>query len=390
MQKFDFLLKTELFFGENRVDEIGGIINKYSFKKICVLIGMSSVKRSGLLDKVLSILNQHNFEYIVLEGIRPNPDISFVYDNLGKIKSFEPDLLLAIGGGSVIDTAKLISHAYYYGGDAFDFNLHKATPTKVLPLGVILTISAAGSEMSTSCVMQDDKTKTKAGFNSELNRPLFAICDPLLTTSVSKIQTAYGIVDILMHTLERYFNPSDKYDLSDGFSEGLIRTVLNAGLVAYNNPNDISSRKALMLASSFSHNGVTSIGKSYTMYVHQLEHVLSGVYKDVAHAAGLAVLWPKWARFYLEYDVDKFDLLAKNVFHSFKDDKLQNGLYAIECLENYFKQLNMPKTYKDLGINDVDINYLADKFSNNGTRVVAHNKKPLDRNVAYEIFKACI
>lgn len=390
MQKFDFLLKTELFFGENRVDEIGDIINKYSFKKICVLIGMSSVKRSGLLDKVLNILNQHNFEYIVLEGIRPNPDISFVYDNLGKIKSFEPDLLLAIGGGSVIDTAKLISHAYYYDGEAFDFNLHKSTPTKVLPLGVILTISAAGSEMSTSCVMQDDKTKTKAGFNSELNRPLFAICDPLLTTSVSKIQTAYGIVDILMHTLERYFNPSDKYDLSDGFSEGLIRTVLNAGLVAYNNPNDISSRKALMLASSFSHNGLTSIGKSYTMYVHQLEHVLSGVYKDVAHAAGLAVLWPKWARFYLEYDVDKFDLLAKNVFHSFKDDKLQNGLYAIECLENYFKQLNMPKTYKDLGINDVDINYLADKFSNNGTRVVAHNKKPLDRNVAYEIFKACI
>ena len=134
-----------------------------------------------------------------------------------KIKSFEPDLLLAIGGGSVIDTAKLISHAYYYGGDAFDFNLHKATPTKVLPLGVILTISAAGSEMSTSCVMQDDKTKTKAGFNSELNSPLFAICDPLLTTSVSKIQTAYGIVDILMHTQERYFTNGGNMEMTDKF-----------------------------------------------------------------------------------------------------------------------------------------------------------------------------
>ena len=203
-------------------------------------------------------------------------------------------------------------------------------------------------------------------------------------------QDAYGIVDILMHTIERYFNPSSRYDFSDAFAEGLIRKVLEAGLVAYNNPNDIDSRSLLMLASSFSHNGITSIGKPYTMYVHQLEHVLSGVYKDLAHAAGLAILFPKWARFYLEYDLDKFDLFAKNVFHSFKDDKYQNGLYAIECLENYFKQLNMPSTLQDVGIENVDINYLADKFSNNGTRAVAHYKKPLDRDVAFQIYEACI
>lgn len=390
MQNFDFLLKTKLFFGENRENEIADILSSYSIKRIVILIGKSSVRRSGLLDKVLSKLKETNIQYLLLEGIRPNPEMDFVYKHLDEVKAFEPELVLAIGGGSVIDTAKSFAHAYYYDGDAFDFNLHKVKETKALPIGVILTISASGSEMSSSCVMQKDDSHTKSGFNSETNRPLFAICNPLLTFSVNKVQTAYGIVDILMHTIERYFNPSSRYDLSDAFSEGLIRKVLEAGLVAYNNPNDIDSRSLLMLASSFSHNGITSVGKPYTMYVHQLEHVLSGVYKDLAHAAGLAILFPKWARFYLEYDLDKFDLLAKNVFHSFKDDKYQNGLYAIECLENYFKQLNMPSTLQDVGIENVDTNYLADKFSNNGTRVVAHYKKPLDRDVAFQIYEACI
>lgn len=390
MQNFDFLLKTKLFFGKNSELRTAEILSSYGFKNVLILIGQGSVKRSGLLDKITNILKIHNINFMVLEGIRPNPIIQFVYDNLGNIKEFKPDCILSIGGGSVIDTGKSIAAAYYYDGDAFDFNLHKAKPNKVLPHGVILTIAAAGSEMSTSCVIQDDKSGTKAGFNHELNRPLFAICNPELTYSVSKTQTAYGIVDILMHTIERYFCYSNDLELCDGLSEGLIKQVIDAGYAVMENPNDYEARSNLMLASSISHNGITSIGKNYTMYVHQLEHGLSGKYPFVAHAAGLAVLWPKWARYYLQYDVDKFDKFAKNVFHSFKEDKYENGLYGIQCLENYFIELNMPQTFKDLGIEEIDIDFLVNKFSNDGTRVVAHHTKPLDRDVAYKIYKDCI
>ena len=380
MQKFDFFLKTKIYYGENRVDEIADILSSYDFKKVVILIGQGSVKKSGLLDQILNKLNEGSIEYLVLDNIRPNPHIQFIYDNLDKVRAFSPDALLAVGGGSVIDTAKSLSVAYYYEGDAFDFNLHKTKPNKSLPLGVILTISAAGSEMSTSCVMQDDNQMIKAGFNNELNRPLFVIEDPTLTYSVSKLQTAYGVVDILMHTLERYFSSSCKYELADSLAEGLIRQVLDCGRVAYNEPNNYDARKSLMLASSFSHNGVTSIGKSYMMPVHMLEHVLSGVYPSVAHAAGLAVLWPKWARVVIKDNIDKFNSFSKNVFHSFKEDKYENGLYAIQCIEDYFKSLNMPMAFKDLGIDDVDVNFLVDKV----------NHKIIDKDVAYQIFKACI
>lgn len=380
MQNFDFFLKTKIFYGNNRIDQIADILSSYGFKRVVILIGQGSVKKSGLLDRIINKLNDGNIEYLLLDNIRPNPVIQFIYDNIDKVRKFSPDALLAVGGGSVIDTGKSLSAAYYYERDAFDFNLHKAKPNKCLPLGVILTISAAGSEMSTSCVMQDDDKMIKAGFNSELNRPLFVIEDPTLTYSVSKVQTAYGVVDILMHTLERYFSASSKYELADSLAEGLIRQVLEAGIVAYNEPNNYDARKSLMLASSFSHNGMTSIGKSYMMPVHMLEHALSGVYPNVAHAAGLAVLWPKWARTVIKDNVDKFDSFSKNVFHSFKEDKYENGLYAIKCLENYFKALNMPMTFKDLGIDNIDIDLLIEKA----------NHKIIDKDVASQIFEACI
>lgn len=390
MQNFDFFLKTKLYFGKNSEDQIADILLSYGYSKVLILVGQGSVKRTGLLDKVIELLDKSKIQYMVLEGIRPNPTIQFVYDNLRKIKEFEPDSILSIGGGSVIDTGKSIAASYYYDGDPFDFNLHKAKPAKVLPHGVILTISAAGSEGSTSCVMQDDTTGVKAGFNHELNRPLFAICNPELTYSVNKTQTAYGIVDILMHTVERYFSSSNELEFSDGLAEGLIKEVLKAGKKAIENPNDYEARANLMLASTISHNGITSLGKLYTMPVHQLEHSLSGRYPFVAHAAGLAVLWPKWARYYLKYDVDKFDSFSRNVFHSFKEDKYENGLYGVECLEQYFKDIDMPQTFKDLGIEEVDINFLVNNFSNNGTRVVKHHAKPLDRDVANIIYKSCI
>ena len=390
MIDFNFVSPTKIYFGKNKEQLIGQICKEYGYKKVLIVIGQNSVKKSGLLDLVLSSLNDNDIEYQILEGVRPNPTIDLCYEGIEQAREFMPDALLAIGGGSVIDTAKNIAAGYYYNGDSFDFNLHKATPTKALPIGVILTISASGSELSNSCVIQDDQTQIKRGFNSDLVRPVFAIENPELTYSVSKVQTAYGIVDIMMHTLERYFNASSDNEPADGFAEVLLRSVIKAARTVVDNPEDYDARATLMLMSSLSHNGITSIGKGGFLYVHQLEHALSGIYPDVAHAAGLAVLFPAWAKYYVNYDTDKFDSLAKNVFGLNNKDKLANAKAGIDEIEKLFAILSMPKTLKDLGINNPDINKLVNIITDNGNRVINHPKKNMDQKVLSEIFESCL
>ena len=390
MIDFNFQVKTKLFFGREKEKEIGDILCSYNKKKVLIVIGQGSVRKSGLLSNVTNELDKKGIEYRILEGIRPNPIIQYVRDNMPSIKEFKPELILAIGGGSVIDTAKSIAATYYYDGDPFDFNSHKEIVKNALPVGVILTISASGSEMSTSCVMQDDEAHFKRGFNSELVRPLFAIENPELTYTVNSYQTACGIVDIMMHTLERYFQPSANNEPADGFSEALLRSVIKAGQIVYRNPEDYESRSVLMLMSSLSHNGLTNIGKPFGMPVHQLEHGLSGLYPSVAHGAGLAILWPAWARYYVEFDEDKFDKYARNVWGSNIADKKQNALKGIELTEEFFKYLNMPLRLSELKIGYIDIDTLINLLTDNGTRVVAHHIKPLDGEVARIIYTSCL
>mgnify|MGYP003294555466 CR=1 FL=1 len=390
MIDFDFVSPTKIYFGKGKERQIGNICGNFSYKKALIVIGQGSVKNSGLLELVTTSLIENEINFKIIEGVRPNPQIELCRDGVVLAKEYKPDVILAVGGGSVIDTAKSIAVGYYYDGDTFDFNLHKVSPKIALPIGVILTISAAGSELSSSCVIQDDKSGTKMGFNSDLIRPVFAIENPELTYSVSKTQTAYGIVDIMMHTLERYFQPSSDNEPADGFAETVLRSVIGAGRKVMDNPNDYESRSVLMLMSSFSHNDLTNLGKKKGMPVHQLENCLSGMYPHVAHAAGLAVLFPAWARYYFKYDVDKFDKLAKNVFNCFETDKYVNAQKGIEELEKFFIFMSMPRTYKDLGIENIDINGLVNKLTNNGTRVVDHHVKPLDKDVALEIFNSCI
>lgn len=390
METFNFEAKTKLFFGILREKEVGKILKDYNFSKVVLLIGKGSVRRSGLLDIVIESLRNSEVDFILLEGIRPNPTIQFIRENMDVVKEYKPDCILAVGGGSVIDTAKNMACAYYYDGDSFDFNLHIVEPKTALPIGVILTISASGSEMSNSCVIQDDTKNIKSGFNSDIVRPLFVIENPVLTYSVDKVQTAYGVVDILMHTLERYFGKSNDSELADGLAEGLLREVIKAGRVVINDPTNYEARKTLMIASSVSHNGYTSICKSFKMPIHQLEHVVSAIYPEVAHAAGLAVIWPAWAKTYLEYDLDKFDKLSMNVFNSFMKDKRQNALYGIQCLISYFKELDMPLSFKDLGIEDPNIELMVELFSKGGTRMVDHHIQPLDKEIARKIYEDCL
>ncbi|MCI5745464.1 MAG: iron-containing alcohol dehydrogenase, partial [Erysipelotrichaceae bacterium] len=269
----------------------------------------------------------------------------------------------------------------------FDFNRKtvKNYPSIIIPVGVILTISAAGSELSSSCVISNDELTPfiKQGFNDDNNRPLFAVCDPTLTYSVDKFQTGCGIVDIMMHTLERFMNANDNCMLSEQFAIGLLKTVMHYGKIAIDNPNDYEARAELMLASSFSHNGLTGLGKSQLMRVHGLEHVLSGCYDEVAHGAGLAILFPAWCIRVLSHPLanKQLTILAKELFN--EDDPLK-GIYA---LKNYFKQIYMPTSLSELKLNSkLDIEKMALIYSNNKTKVV-HDFIDLDYQTVKEIFE---
>ena len=390
MIDFDFISPTKIYFGNNKEELIGQICLENGYKRVYIVIGQGSVKRNGLLGRVLESLDKSGIKYKVLEGVRANPTIDLCHKGIEEARVFAPNLILGIGGGSVMDTAKNIAVGYFYAGDSFDFNLHKAKPKKALPVGVILTIAASGSELSNSCVIQDDKKQIKRGFNDDLIRPVFAIENPKLTYSVSKVQTAYGIVDIMMHTLERYFNGSSDNEPADGFAEALLKSVIKAAKTVMDNPTDYDARAVLMLMSSLSHNDLTSIGKGKMLFVHQIEHAVSGVYPEVAHAAGLAVLFPAWAKYYVNYDTDKFNSLAVNVFGIHKMNKLDNAKAGIQEIEKLFASLGMPKSFKDLGIDKVDVELLANLVTDNGNRVIAHPKKDMDKEEVKAIINSCL
>lgn len=390
MKNFEFVSPTKIYFGSGKENDVGSILKEFGASRVLIVIGKNSVIKSGLLERVVVSLGKASIPFELLRGVRANPTFDLVEEGLSIIRTHKIDFILAIGGGSVIDTAKCIAVNFYHNGGVKDINLHKAIPTKALPVGVILTISAAGSELSNSCVIQDDATGIKVGFNSDLVRPVFAIENPELTYSLPKEQIAYGVVDILMHTLERYFSESDKYELADEFALGLIKNVLEVGLLAYQNPTNYEYQSALMLASSLSHNGLTSIGKKYNMPVHQLEHPLSGSFPHIAHGLGLAILFPAWCKYYYKYDIDKFTTLGERVFDIYSGDKEQDALATISAFEEYFARMDLPNKLSNLGVKKEDIESLVNKVTNNNTRTVYHHTKPINDEVARKIYYSCL
>ncbi len=390
MKNFEFVSPTKIYFGPGKENDVGSILKDFGASRVLIVIGKNSVIKSGLLERVVVSLGKASIPFELLRGVRANPTFDLVEEGLSIIRTHKIDFILAIGGGSVIDTAKCIAVNFYHNGGVKDINLHKAAPTKALPVGAILTISAAGSELSNSCVIQDDATGIKVGFNSDLVRPVFAIENPELTYSLPKEQIAYGVVDILMHTLERYFSESDKYELADEFALGLIKNVLEVGLLAYQNPTNYEYQSALMLASSLSHNGLTSIGKKYYMPVHQLEHPLSGTFPHIAHGLGLAILFPAWCKYYYKYDIDKFTTLGERVFDIYSGDKEQDALATISAFEEYFARMELPNKLSDLGVKKEDIESLVNKVTNNNTRTVYHHTKPINDEVARKIYYSCL
>ena len=390
MKNFNFVSPTKIYFGPDKEKDVGSILSSFNADKVLIVIGKNSVIKSGLLEKVVASLTQARIQFEILRGVRANPTFDLVEEGLKIVRANQINYILAIGGGSVIDTAKCIAANYYYSGSIKDFNLHLAEPKKALPIGVILTIAAAGSELSNSCVIQDDQLQRKLGFNSDVIRPQFVIENPELTYSLPKEQIAYGVVDILMHTLERYFCKSDKYELADEFAIGLIKNVLEVGALAYQNPENYDYRASLMLASSLSHNGITSIGKQMIMPVHQLEHALSGKFPKIAHGLGLAILFPAWCQYYYKYDIPKFARLGEIVFDIYSGDKTQDALSTIDAFKEYFTGLGLPSKLSEVGVKEEDIDSLVNLVTNNGSRTVYHHTKPINDEVAREIYYSCL
>ena len=388
MLDFVYNTPTTVHFGRGKEKEIGKIINSYGYKKIMIQYGKGSVIKSGLYDTVVNSLKEYGIEFVDFGGVEPNPKIEFVRDAVKVAKDTGVEMILAVGGGSVIDSSKYTALGVKADCDVLDFPLGKAVPKDALPVGCILTIAAAGSEMSSSAVITDLTTSKKKGCSTEFNRCKFAIMNPELTFSVSKYQTACGIVDIMSHTLERYFTVCPPTDLTDRISESILKSVIACGKVLMVEPENYDARANVMWASSLSHNGLTGCGRENFLAVHQLEHAVSGEYDHVAHGAGLAVLFPAWAKYVYKANIARFAQFARRVWDVVEDDDTLAAEKGIKAMADYFAFLGMPTKLRDFNIPKDSIDKLSDLCTNGKTRVIK-NYIPLGFNEVKEIFESC-
>lgn len=373
MENFVYYTPTKVFFGKDTEKQVGEIVKGYGFSRVMLHYGGGSIQKSGLYDTVMASLTAQGITVLPFGGVQPNPKLRLVREGAKFCKENDVDLVLAVGGGSVIDSAKVIAIAAKYDCDPWDFSSKKVMPDRSLPVGTVLTLAASGSEMSSSAVITNEDGGLKRGFNSDQNRPLFSILNPELTYTLPPFQTACGIVDIMMHTLERYFSRSGGVELTDRIAEGLLKSVISAGKAVMQDPLDYEARAALMWAGSLSHNDLTSCGREMVLVVHQLEHELSGMYDRVAHGAGLAVLFPAWMKYIYKYNIARFCQYAERVWDCAPDaENPENTVLAgIQATEDFFRSIGMPLRLSDLGIGVEGIDEMAEKCTFFGGRTIA-------------------
>lgn len=381
MVHFEYYTPTKVVFGKDTEKEVGQLVKAYGGTKVLVHFGGGSVKRSGLLDRVLSSLDEAGIAHVELGGVVPNPRLSKVREGIELGKAEGVDFLLAVGGGSVIDSTKAIGYGMCYDGDVWDFYEGKAVPAGCLPIGCVLTIAAAGSEMSCSSVISNEEGWKKRGVNNDLSRARFAIMNPELTYTLPAYQTASGCVDILYHTIERYFSGEETVEPTDYMAEGLMRTILEMAPKAIADPTDYESHAAIMWCSSLSHNGLTGAGRGGRGRVgdwasHQLEHELSGMF-DVTHGAGLAAVWGAWSRYVMPAAPERFARFARNVMGvQAEGDAAAVALAGIEAFENFLRSIDMPTNIRELGLEltDEQIDELSWKCTFFGKRAIGSVK----------------
>jgi len=349
VKDFNFYAPTRVVFGRNSEEQLPQLLRQYGGHKVLLHYGGGSARRSGLLDKVEKMLSEAGIPFVELGGVVPNPLLSKVKEGIALCREQQVDFILAVGGGSVIDSAKAIGYGVGYEGDVWDFWDGKATPQSCLPIGVMLTIPAAGSEMSSSCVITKDEGLLKRGVNSDLCRCRFAIMNPERTYTLPAYQTAAGATDIMMHTMERYFSKYEDATLTDAISEALLRTVKDAVFDALKNPEDYRSRAQIMWAGSLAHNDLTECGTEKDFATHKMEHELSALF-GVTHGAGLAALWPSWARYVMDRHVSRFVQFAVNVMgvHNDFSAPRSTALKGIEAIERFYHAIGMPTSIPQL------------------------------------------
>ena len=389
MENFIYETPTKVYFGKGEELKVGKIIKEYNPKKVLLHYGGKSAQASGLLDRVRKCLRDEGIPFVELGGVVANPELPLVRKGIELCLKEGVDFVLAVGGGSVLDSSKDIANGTANPDvDVWDFSLGKATPSKTLRKGAILTLAAAGSEMSNSCVITNPETKEKRGYGCTCNRMDFAIENPELTFTVNAYQTACGIVDIGMHTIERYFCPGHDTALTDAIAEAVIKTIFKAGEDCLANPCDYEARANMMWASSLAHNGLTQCGRNTQLAVHQFEHEVSGIYPKVAHGAGLAALWCSWARYVYKANIMRWLQYASHVWNVDIDFEHPEKTIekAINLQEEYYASIGMPINLRSLGVKQEDLEPMALGCSRNKTRKLVGDK-PLGYEEMLAIFK---
>ena len=379
IKDFNFYAPTRVVFGKSAEGKIGQLVTDAKGRTVLIHYGGGSAERSGLLAVVRKQLDSEGIKYVELGGVVPNPLLSKVQEGIDLCRREHVDFILAVGGGSVIDSAKAIGYGVSYDGDVWDFWEGKSTPQECLPIGVVLTIPAAGSEMSSSCVITKDEGLVKRGINSDLCRCKFAVMNPERTFTLPPYQTAAGATDIMMHTMERYFSNYEDMTLTDAIAEALLRTVKDAALVVMEKPDDYRNRAQIMWAGSLAHNDLTECGTEKDFATHRLEHELSALF-GVTHGAGLAALWPSWARYVKAKHLSRFVRFAVNVMgvendFAHPDETAEKGIRAIE---DFYRKIGMPTNIHELlgrAITDEEIDTMLDKCSRGGTISVGAMEK---------------
>ncbi|HHX78855.1 MAG TPA: iron-containing alcohol dehydrogenase [Acholeplasmataceae bacterium] len=366
MRNFIYDNSTIIIFGKDTEKQIGIETKKYG-KKVLLHYGGGSIKRSGLYDQVISSLKEENVEYLELGGVLPNPRLSLVREGIKLVKENQIDFILAVGGGSVIDSAKAISIGAKYDKDVWDFFDNNVKIKDALPIGVILTLPAAGSETSHSCVITNEKGWYKRSAASVLERPKFAIMNPELTFTLPNYQTASGATDMIAHVMERYFTNEKDVEFTDQLCEATIRVIIDKVKICLKDNNNYSARAELMWAGTIAHNGLLGTGRIEDWASHGIEHELSGIY-DITHGAGLAIIFPAWMKYVYKHDLKRFARFANKIFDIKinKNNLSETALKGIKKLEEFFQEINMPITLKEVNISNERFNEMALKATENG------------------------
>lgn len=391
MENFNFYAPTKVVFGKGAEEQVGALVKEQNCKKVLVHFGGQSAKKSGLLDRVYASLDAAGIDYVSLGGVVPNPRLSKVREGIELCKKEGVDFLLAVGGGSVIDSCKAIGYGLANDCDVWDLYLRKIEPTGCYPVGVVLTIAAAGSEMSNSSVITNEEGWLKRSCNTDYGRCKFAIMNPELTYTLPQYQTQSGCTDILMHTMERYFTNVETMELTDVIAESLMRNVIRNAKILMKDPQNYEARAQVMWASSLAHNDLTGCGSVGDFASHNIEHELGGLF-DVTHGAGLAAIWGSWARYVYKHNAKRFAQFAVNVLSVYNhfDDPERTALEGIEAMEEFYRSIEMPISMTELlngkQVTDAEIEEMADKCTKGGTQTLGNFVK-LTKQDIIEIYK---